>query len=189
MELNLATSALLRRVNHATVERPRVHVQTDRTLVKFTGIHYAVYGIGRVHSTGMGDVHFHRVQRRKLAMAICKILMDEMEVFYLQAADGNGHPAVLVTMVVYGTGLSNFPADGHEFVERSAVDEVARVVLAVPIQVRSERLRVDRHFLEKFAERLGGKESGIRKRTQLLDEFLNRNGFDRGDHRHSGDRV
>src|SRR5262249_13497433 len=42
-------------------------------------------------------------------------------------ADGSGHPAFLVAMIVNATELADFPADGHAFEEIVFEDKVAGV--------------------------------------------------------------
>ena len=38
VELNFATGALLRRVDHACIKRPRIDVKANSTLIEFAGI-------------------------------------------------------------------------------------------------------------------------------------------------------
>ncbi len=58
--------------------------------------------------------------------------MENVKIFHQQAADGDGHPAVLVAVVVNRTGLTDLPANGHQFVETGLVDQVASVMLRDP---------------------------------------------------------
>ena len=93
--------------------------------------------------------------------------MHHMKILDQQAADGDGHPAVLVAVVVDGTGLADFPADGNQFVERSFVDQVAGVVLAIPGEIGRQRVGVERGVLQEFAELLGFVEGGFGKLAEL----------------------
>ena len=80
------------------------------------------------------------------------ILFHDMEILHQQTADGHRHPAILIAMVVDGAGLADFPADGDQFIEGSFIDEVASVVLAVPGEIRSEGIGINRgHLAEIFA--------------------------------------
>jgi hypothetical protein len=56
-------------------------------------------------------------------------------------------------------------------------------VLPVPIQVRCERIGVDRILLQKTPQGLGGEEVGLRELPEFLDELLNRDSFGGGNHR------
>lgn len=151
MQFDFAAGALLRRINDASVERPRIHVQTDGTLVELARIDYPMYGICGVHCTGMSDVHLHGVERLQLAAPGRQILMNKVEVFYVKPAEWNRHPAVLVAMIMNGTGLACLPTNGHQFIQWSAVNQIASVVLTVPGEIRCEGLDLDRHLREELA--------------------------------------
>ncbi len=151
MQSDFAAGALLRRINDASVERPRIYVQTDSTLVELARIDYSMYGICGVHCTGMGEVHLHGVERLQLAAPGRQILMNKVEVFYVKPAEWNRHPAVLVAMIMNGTGLAYLPANGHQLIEWSAIDQIARVVLTVPGEIRCEGLDIDRPLREELA--------------------------------------
>lgn len=112
MKTNLAACALLGRVDDAGVEGARVHVEADSALIEFTAIDHPVDRVGGIDRAGLKDVHLHGVERFEVAASGFEIPVYEMEVFHLQAADGNGHPAVLVAMVVDGAELAGLPADG-----------------------------------------------------------------------------
>ena len=122
MQLDLAAGSLLGGVNHAAVKRAGIDVQADRALVEVAGIVDAVHGFERVHGAGMGWIHFHGVGGLELAFTLVDALMEHSVVFYQKASYRYCHPAVLVAMVVDGTHLPDFPADGYEFVEGSLVN-------------------------------------------------------------------
>src|SRR6266496_3633733 len=132
VQLDFATGALVWRVHDTSVKGTRVNVKAYGTLIEFPGIDHAMNGIRGIDSAGMRDVHFNRVERLQPASANRQVLPYEMEVFYVETADGNRHPAILIAMVVHRTRMSHFPADGHQFVNRRAFDQIARVVLAIP---------------------------------------------------------
>ena len=111
-----------------------------------------------------------------------QILMNQMKILHLQAPDGNRHPAILVAMIVHRTRLPDLPANGHQFVKRSAVDEIAGVVLPVPVQVRSERIGADGRVLQKAPHWLGRAEGRLGQLPQSFDECLNGNRFYCGGH-------
>jgi hypothetical protein len=80
-------------------------------------------------------------------------------------------------VVVDGTGLANLPADGEKFVERSLIDQVARVVLPVPGEVGCERVRIHGRVLQESAELLGFVEGGLGKLAELDYEIVDWNWF------------
>jgi hypothetical protein len=157
-------------------------VQADGALVELARIDHAMHGISGVDGAGVSDIHFDGVGGFEAGPALLQILMNQMKVFHLQAADGDSHPAILVAMVVHGAGLADFPANGHQFVKWRAVDEVASVVLAVPVEVGRERVGADRSVLEKAADGFGWTEGGLGQLPQCFEELLNRHRFRGGDH-------
>src|SRR5579864_1748401 len=189
MQLDFAASTLLRRVHHAGVERARIDVQADGTLVELAGIDDSMHRIGGVDRTGMGDVHLDGIKRFQLAKPSRQILINKMEIFYLEPAEWDCHPAVLVAMIVNGAGLTDLPANGHQFVKWSAINQITRVVLPIPGEIRRKGFGIDWHLREELAQRLGGDECGLRQYAQLFDEFLNGNRFGGGNHRYTGARV
>ena len=152
MEGDLATGALLGGIDDASVEGARIHVQADGALVEVTRIEDAVNWLERIDGAGMSQIHLDGFGGFDMAFAGCNILMHDMKVFNEQAADGDGHPAILVAVVVDRTGLADFPADGNQFVERCFIDEVAGVVLAVPGEIGRERVGIQRGVLQKSSQ-------------------------------------
>jgi hypothetical protein len=112
VELDLAASALLGGVDDASIERTGIDVEADGALIEFTGIQDAVDGSQGVDGAGVRHIHLHDVGGLDGGFAVGEILMHDVKILYLQAADGNGHPAVLVAVVVDGADLAYFPADG-----------------------------------------------------------------------------
>jgi len=51
----------------------------------------------------------------------------DTEILDLEAADGSGHPAILVAMIVNAGELADFPADGHTLEEIVFENEIAGV--------------------------------------------------------------
>lgn len=182
VELDFAAGALFGRVDHAGIEGARVDVQADRALVKFATIHHAMNGIGGIDCAGLRDIHLDGVGGLKAATALLQILVNQMKIFHLQAPDGDGHPAVLIAMIMHRAGLADLPANGHQFVERGAVDEIASVVPAVPVEIGRERVGADGSSLEKATHGFDAVEGGLRELPQALDELLNGYRFRGGDH-------
>src|SRR5579864_2035131 len=137
VKLNLATRSLLRRIHHTRIEWSRVNVKADRALVECARIHHPMYRVCRVHRARIREIHLNGFGRLQPALTALQILLHEMKILHLQTAKGDSHPAILVAMIVYRTGLADFPADGHQLVKRSPVDQVSRVVLPVPGKKRA----------------------------------------------------
>jgi len=62
---------------------------------------------------GMRRVHFVDFRGSDFAGAAACVFFIDAKILDFQAADGRGHPAVLITMIVYAAVLADFPADGH----------------------------------------------------------------------------
>jgi len=112
VELDFAAGALLGGVDDAGVERTGIDVEADGTLIEFAGIEDAVDGGERVDGAGVRHVHLNGIRGLDGGFAFREILMDYVEVLYQQTADGDGHPAVLIAVVVDGADLAYLPADG-----------------------------------------------------------------------------
>ena len=157
-------------------------MQADCAFIEFAGIDDAMNGIGRIDGARLRDVHLDRVGGFELGAPALQVLVNEMEIFHVQAADGDGHPAILVAMIMYGTSLPDFPANGHQFVQRRPVDEIARVVLAVPVQVGPERIGADGCVLKQAADWFGRAEGGFGELAETFDQGLNGDGLNYGGH-------
>jgi hypothetical protein len=175
MKLDFAARALLGGVDDAGVKRTGVDVQTNGALIECAGIEDAVNGFEWIDGAGVRGVHLHDFGGPDDGLAESDVLPYDMKVFDQQPTDGYGHPAILVAMIVHGTGLADFPANGHQFIEGSFVDEVARVVLAIPGEIGSERVGVERSILQKSADLLGLIEGSLGELAEFGDEALNGN--------------
>jgi hypothetical protein len=80
-----------------------------------------------------------------------QILINKMEILYLEPAKWDRHPAVLIAMIMNGTGLTDLPANSHQFVKRSAINQITRVVLTIPGEIRCKGFAIDRHLREELA--------------------------------------
>jgi len=147
-------------------------MQADGALVEFSRIHHAVYGIPRIDRTRMQDIHFDCIERLQPTTPASKVLVNEMKIFHLQTANRNCHPAVLIAMVVHGTRLTDLPANGHQFIERRAINQIACVMLPIPIQIWCKRIGINGHLLKKPPHRLGRYESGLWELSQFFNEAL-----------------
>jgi hypothetical protein len=109
-----------------------------------------------------------------MALSRRNILKFDMEIFDSQLSDRSRHPAILVPMVVYRTALPYLPAHGDKLIEIGLVDQIARVMLPVPGQVRCKTEFRDRYLGQQRTDQLNLIESRDRQRTQLADQFVDR---------------
>src|SRR5579862_4895756 len=124
-------------------------MQADGTLAELARVEHPVNRRERVDGTRILRIDLDSVGGTQIAGARVDALVQDLVVLHAETADGRGHPAILVAMVVYRAGLSHFPADGNEFVERRLVDEIARVMLGVPGEVGRERFRGNDSVLQE----------------------------------------
>ncbi len=61
----------------------------------------------------MSSVHYVGVSGNDLADAARSIAMVDMIILHAQAAHRDGHPAILITMVMDAAMLADFPTNGH----------------------------------------------------------------------------
>ena len=76
----------------------------------------------------MSAVHFVDFRGDDFASAAGSVFLFYTKILDFQAADGSGHPAVLVAMIVDAAVLADFPADGHALEKIVFENEIARVV-------------------------------------------------------------
>jgi len=67
----------------------------------------------------------------------------DAEILDLEAADGGGHPAILIAMIVDAGELADFPADGHTFEKIVFENEVAGVAALGEKNIFFERVGAD----------------------------------------------
>jgi 23S rRNA (adenine2503-C2)-methyltransferase len=86
------------------------------------------------------------------------------EILDLETADGSGHPAVLVAMIVDAGELADFPADGHTFEEVVLENEIAGVAALGEIEVFAEgfgaNVMARDELLHAFKREVFGGDSG-----------------------------
>src|SRR6266536_189776 len=76
-------------------------------------------------------------------------------------------------MIVNGADLADLPANCYELVQGCLVNQIAGVVLAVPADIRDQRLRRDGCMFEEGKNVSGVIECRFRKFVQLRNEILN----------------
>ncbi len=92
---------------------------------------------------GMRSVHLVDFRGNDFAGAAGGIFFIDAEILDFQAADGGGHPAVLIAMIVDAAVLSNFPTDGHALEEIVFENEIAGVIAFGEEEIFFERLGTD----------------------------------------------
>jgi len=85
-------------------------------------------GFEGIDVDGMSAVHFVDFRGDDLASAAGSVFLFDAKILDFQAADGSGHPAILVAMIVDAAVLADFPADGHALEEIIFENEIAGVV-------------------------------------------------------------
>src|SRR5690348_15097643 len=133
-----------------------------------------MHRLPRIDRHRIRHIHFQRVSRLDLAGASVDILLQHAIVLHHQRANWCRHPAILITMIVNGAGLPNLPADRHQFIEAALIDQVPRVMLAVPDEVWSQALWRNRMFAQKALHHIDMLEAGRRQLAEFGGEVLNR---------------
>ena len=77
-------------------------------------------------------------------------------------------------MIVDGTHLPDFPANRNQLIECRFVDEITGIVLALPVQIWRECLRLDRRALQKSENLIRVNECSFRELPQLGNKVLDR---------------
>lgn len=92
---------------------------------------------------GMRAIHFVNLRGNDFARAAARVLVLDAEVLNLQPADGSGHPAILVAMIVNAAVLADFPADGHALEKIVFENQIAGVIAFGEEAVLVERFGAD----------------------------------------------
>ena len=100
-------------------------------------------GLQGIYVDGMSGVHFVDFGGNELAGAAARVFFIDTEILDFQAADGSGHPAVLIAMVVDAAVLADFPTDGHALEEIALENEIAGVIPLREKEIFFERFGTD----------------------------------------------
>jgi hypothetical protein len=92
---------------------------------------------------GMRGVHLVDFRGDDFASAAACVFFVDAEILDFQAADGRGHPAILIAVIVDATVLADFPADSHALEEIVFENEIARVIPFREKEIFFERLGLD----------------------------------------------
>ena len=146
VEGNIAVGAFFELIDFAGIERLGVDVDADGALIVFGEIENLMDGFEGIDVDGIGGVHFVDVGRGEPTRAGVVgdgVTIFDAEILDFQAADGGGHPAVLIAMIVDAGELADFPADGHTFEEIVFENEIARVAALGEKNIFFERVGAD----------------------------------------------
>jgi hypothetical protein len=142
-------------------------VNADGALIVFGEIENLVDGFKRIDVDGIGGVHFVNVGRLEPTRAGVvgkSVAVFDAEILDLQAANGSGHPAILVAMIVDTRELADFPADGHTFEKIIFENEVAGVAALGEEDVFVEGVRTDvilhDEVLDVLESEVAGRDGG-----------------------------
>ena len=112
---DLAASVLFGRIDDAGIKRARVDVKADGALAELAGIEHPVHGFERIDGAGLKRVDLDDIGGAEIAGSGLDVLTENFVVFHPKTADGRGHPAILVAMIVNAAQLANIPADCEHF--------------------------------------------------------------------------
>ena len=142
-------------------------MNADGALIVFGEIQNLVDRLERIDVTGIGGVHLINVGRLKPTGAgvIGKsVAVFNAEILDFESADGGGHPAVLIAMIVNAGELADFPTNSHAFEKIVLKDEIASVAALGKIEISVERFRanviLDDEILHIFEREIPGGDSG-----------------------------
>ena len=146
VEGNVAVGALFELIDFAGIERPGVNVNADGALIVFGEIENLMDGFEGIDVDGIGGVHFVDVggdESTGAGVVGGGVAIFDAEILDLKAADGGGHPAILIAMIVDARELADFPADGHTFEEIVFENEIAGVAALGEKNIFFERVGAD----------------------------------------------
>ena len=121
-------------------------MDADGALIVFGEIENLMDGFEGIDVNGIGGVHFVDVGGDEATGAGVigdGVTIFDAEILDFEAADGGGHPAILVAMIVDAGKLADFPADGHTFEEIVFENEIAGVAAFGKVEIFFEGFRAD----------------------------------------------
>src|SRR4029077_143783 len=124
---NVGVGALVAEVDFATVKRFRVDVDGHGALIEFGEVLDFMYRLEGIYISWMRRVEIVAIGGNNFTGAVSGVVIDHTVILHAQAADGRGHPAILVAMIVDAAVLADVPADGHALENFILENQVARV--------------------------------------------------------------
>ncbi len=117
---------------------------------------------------GMGAVHLVDFRGDDLACAAGCVFLFDAKILDFQAADGSGHPAILIAVIVDTAVLADFPADGHALEEIVFENQIPRVVAFGEEAIFLEALGAD-GVVEDVVLDVFEREVGLGDGSEALD--------------------
>jgi hypothetical protein len=146
VEGNVAVGAFFKLVDLAGIKGLGVDVDADGALIVFGEIEDLVDGFERINVDGICGIHFVDVGRDEPTRAGVVgegVAVFDSKILHFEAADGSGHPAILVAMIVDTAELADFPTNGHAFEKIIFEDKVASVTALGEMKIFVERFGTD----------------------------------------------
>jgi hypothetical protein len=146
VERDVAVGTFFELIDFTRVKRFGVNVDADGALIIFGEVEDLVDGFEWIDVDGIGGVHFVDVGGNEFAgtgVVGHGVAVFNAEILDFEAADGGGHPAVLIAMIVDAAKLADLPADGHTLEKIVFEDEVAGVTAFGEIEIFFERFGAD----------------------------------------------
>jgi hypothetical protein len=143
VERDVAVGAFFALVDFATVEGFGIDVNAHSPLVELRKIQNLMDGLERIDVHRMGAVHFVDFRGNDFAGTAGGVFFFDAKILDFQAADGSGHPAVLIAMIVDAAVLADFPADGHALEKIIFENKIARVIAFGEEAILVERFGTD----------------------------------------------
>jgi hypothetical protein len=121
-------------------------------------------GLERIDVHRMGAVHFVDFRGNDFAGTAGGVFFFDAKILDFQAADGSGHPAILIAMIVDAAVLADFPADGHALEKIILENKIARVIAFGEEAILVERFGTDGVLydvvLDIFKRKVAFRDSG-----------------------------
>jgi hypothetical protein len=168
VEGDVAVSPAIALIDFATVEGLGIDVDADGALIKFGQVQNLVDGLEGIYVDGMRAVHFVDFRGNDFAGAAGGIFFVDAEILDFQAADGGGHPTILIAMIVDAAVLPNFPTDSHALEEIVFENQVAGVIAFGEKEIFFERLGTDGVLDDVVLDRFES-EGALRERDEAFD--------------------
>jgi hypothetical protein len=171
VEGNIAVGAFFELVDFAGVEGLGIDVDADGALIVLGQIEDLMDRFERIYVNRICGIHFIDVGRHEPTRA--GVIGEGVAVFHteildFEAADGSGHPAVLIAMIVNTGELTDFPADGHTLEEVIFENEIASVAALGEIKILVERFGANMVMDDEILDVLQGEILG-RDGGEILD--------------------
>src|SRR5215813_3513991 len=143
MKRHFAILVCLGAIHQTSVKGARIDMQTHRALIKFRKVQHLVNGFFWIYFCWQRLVNIEAVSFFKTAIPRGTVLVQNAKVLHSQPASRNGHPAVLIMMVMNLRDLSDLPTDRQQLKKIVLKDQVSRVMVFAEEGVRPERILIN----------------------------------------------